>query len=375
MQPLLICKNSILFPERGNCMKKAYLVLADGTVFQGYGFGAEAIALGELVFSTGMVGYLEGVSDPAYAGQILVQTFPLIGNYGAIEADLEGNCSLRGYIVRECCEAPSNFRCEETLDAFLKKKGVPGICGVDTRAITRHIRDNGSMPAMICGEIPVDLSALAGCAVTGEVAKNTCIEKHLHPAEGEKKFSAAILDYGMRAYLISELQKRGCDVTVYPAGTSAEEILSAKHDGLLLSSGPGDPAENTACIAEIAKLLGRLPIFGVGLGHQMAAIAAGAQTAKMKHGHRGANQPVRAMNGGRTYITSQNHGYEVLSGSVQQGEICFVNANDGGCEGISYPRWNALTVQFYPDSHSCSMDTSFLFDRFIEMMGGENACR
>ena len=356
-------------------MKKAYLVLADGTVYQGYGFGAEAIALGELVFTTGMVGYLETITDPAYAGQIVVQTFPLIGNYGAIEADLEGKCALGGYVVRECCGEPSNFRCEETLDAFLKKNGVPGIYGVDTRAITRHIRDNGTMGAMICDEIPTDLSALQNVAVKNAVAKVSCPEKAFYPAECAKKCSAAILDYGMRSYLVRELVKRGCDVTVYPANTAAEEILAAKHDGLLLSGGPGNPAENTACIAEIRELLGKLPVFGVGLGHQMAAIAAGAKIMKMRHGHRGANQPVRETGGRRTFITCQNHGYAVIPTSVQQGEICYVNANDGGCEGIFYPQWNALTVQFYPDAHSCSKDTSFLFDRFVEMMGGENACR
>lgn len=356
-------------------MKKAYLILADGTVYQGYGFGTEAIALGELVFTTGMVGYLETLSDPAYAGQIVLQTFPLAGNYGAIKEDLQGACSLRGYVVRECCESPSNFRCEETLDAFLKKNGIPGIYGVDTRALTRHIRDNGAMPAMICPEIPADLSALKSYAVIGAVAEAACAEKALYPADGEKKYSVAILDYGMRAYLVRELQKRGCDVTVYPANTPAEEILAAKHNGLLLSGGPGDPAENTACIEEIRKLLGRIPLFGIGLGHQMTAIAAGAKVTKMKHGHRGANQPVRETDSVRSYITSQNHGYEVVSESMQQGKICFINLNDGGCEGISYPQWNALTVQFDPDSHTCSKDTSFLFDRFTEMMGGENACR
>ena len=231
------------------------------------------------------------------------------------------------------------------------------------------------MPAMICTEIPADLSALKAYRVCGMVEKASRKEKATFPAEGVKKHSAAILDYGMRGYLIPELQKRGCDVTVYPCSTPAEEILAAKHDGLLLSGGPGNPAENTGCIAEIKELLGKLPVFGVGLGHQMAAIAAGAMTMKMKYGHRGANQPVREVNGHRSFITSQNHGYEIIPTSLLEGEICYINANDGGCEGIFYPRWNALTVQFDPDSHSCSKDTSFLFDRFIEMMGGENACR
>ena len=353
-------------------MKKAYLVLSDGTVYEGSAFGADASCTGELVFTTGVVGYTETLTDPCYAGQIVMQTFPLVGNYGINETDFEGKCSLRGYVVREYCDEPSNFRSQYALDKFLKDNGVPGICGVDTRAITRKVREQGVMNAMICAEVPAELGALAECtAEQPDLSRETAV----FPAEGEQKYRAALLDYGARAYIFRELAKRSCEVTAFPADTPAEEILSGGFDGLLLSGGPGDPAENGARIAEIEKMLGKLPIFGIGLGHQMAAIAAGAKTAKMKYGHRGGNQPVRDCKAGCTYITSQNHGYEVISATVEKGEISFVNANDGGCEGIAYPALNAFTVQFDPEPQPGPRDASFLFDRFISMMGGESACR
>ena len=352
-------------------MNKAYLVLSDGTVYEGTGFGAESSGVGELVFTTGMVGYLETLTDPSYAGQIILQTFPLIGNYGVIESDFEGECFAKGYVLREWCDAPSNFRCQYDLDRFLKDRGVPGICGVDTRAITRKIREQGVMNAMICREIPADLSPIQNYAVTGVVNAVTCAQPSVHPALGETKKRVALIDYGAKRNIIRELQKRGCEVTVLPASTSAEAILAMQPDGVMLSNGPGDPGENTFCIAQIAQLLGNVPLFGICLGHQLTALAAGGRTEKMKYGHRGANQPVRELGGTRTYITSQNHGYAVVSESVQKGQIRFVNANDGTCEGVDYPEWNAFTVQFHPEACSGPKDTSFLFDRFMSMMGGE----
>ena len=353
-------------------MNKAYLVLSDGTVYEGTGFGAAASNVGELVFTTGMVGYLETLTDPSYAGQIILQTFPLIGNYGVIESDFEGECFAKGYVVREWCDAPSNFRCQYDLDKFLKDRGVPGICGVDTRAITRKIREQGVMNAMICREIPADLSPIRNYAVTGVVNAVTCAAASVHPAMGKTKKRVALIDYGAKRNIVRELQKRGCEVTVLPASTSAEAVLTLQPDGVMLSNGPGDPGENTFCIAQIAKLLGRVPLFGICLGHQLTALAAGGRTEKMKYGHRGANQPVRELGGTRTYITSQNHGYAVVSESIQKGQIRFVNANDGTCEGVDYPEWNAFTVQFHPEACSGPKDTSFLFDRFMTMMGGES---
>lgn len=352
-------------------MGKAYLVLSDGTVYEGVGFGAEASSVGELVFTTGMVGYIETLTDPSYAGQIVMQTFPLIGNYGMIESDFEGQCAARGYVVREWCDAPSNFRSEYDVDRFLKDRGIPGICGVDTRAITRRIREQGVMNAMICAKLPPDLSSVRDYSVKGVVDQVSCAAPSVHPALGVQRHRVALMDYGAKRNIVRELQKRGCEVTVLPARTSAEEVLALRPDGVMLSNGPGDPGENIYCIEQIQKLLGRIPLFGICLGHQLTALAAGGQTEKMKYGHRGANQPVKEAGGSRTYITSQNHGYAVVSGSIRKGKIRFVNANDSTCEGIDYPEWHAFTVQFHPEACSGPRDTSFLFDRFISMMGGE----
>ena len=353
-------------------MSKAYLVLADGTAFEGEGFGAPASAVGELVFSTGMAGYIETLTDPSYYGQIVLQTFPMIGNYGVIEADFEGECAIRGYVVREWCRQPSNFRSQYDLDAFLKAKGVPGICGVDTREVTKIIRERGVMNAMIAPRIPDDLSELRRYAVTGAVKAVSAGKTSIHPADGEQKRRVTLIDYGAKANIVRELQRRGCAVKAVPADTPAEAILADSPDGVMLSNGPGDPAENTECIAELKKLLGRVPLFGICLGHQLAALAAGGRTVKLKYGHRGANQPVKDLAAGRTYITSQNHGYAVVSDCLPAGRVRFINANDRTCEGIDYPEWRAFTVQFHPEACAGPKDTVFLFDRFIALMEGND---
>ena len=353
-------------------MKKGYLILQDGRVFEGVRFGAETDTVGELVFTTGMCGYIETLTDPSYAGQIVMQTYPLIGNYGIIREDFEGACCVRGYVVREWCDAPSNFRTDCDLDTFLKEQGVPGLYGVDTRELTRIIREHGVMNAAICDEVPADLTPIETYAVTGVVEAVSCREASVHPAEGEERFRVSLLDYGAKRNIVRELQKRGCTVTVLPAGTSAEEILAADPDGVMLSNGPGDPAENVYQIEQIRKLLGKVPMFGICLGHQLTALAAGGSTYKLKYGHRGVNQPVRDVEGVRTYITSQNHGYAVDSDTVKLGRVRFANANDGTCEGIDYPELKAFTVQFHPEACTGPKDTSFLFDRFVDLMkGGE----
>ena len=353
---------------------KRYLVLENGEVFAGLAFGAPCDTVGELVFTTGMNGYIETLTDPSYCGQIVLQTFPLIGNYGIIPADFEGKCCVRGYVVREQCTTPSNFRCEETLDAFLKENHIPGIAGIDTRAVTRILREAGTMNAAICDTVPDDLAPLRAYRITDPVPQVTTPESYTLQPEGSVLHRVALIDYGAKRNIIRELQKRGCEVTVLPASTPAEAILALQPDGVMLSNGPGDPGENTFCIAQIAKLLGRVPLFGICLGHQLTALAAGGRTEKMKYGHRGANQPVRELGGTRTYITSQNHGYAVVSESIRKGQIRFVNANDGTCEGVDYPEWNAFTVQFHPEACSGPKDTSFLFDRFMTMMGGADTC-
>ena len=353
-------------------MKKGYLVLQDGRVFEGVRFGANADTIGELVFTTGMCGYIETLTDPSYAGQIVMQTYPLIGNYGIIREDFEGNCCVKGYVVREYCDAPSNFRTDCDLDTYLKEQNVPGLYGGDTRELTRIIREHGVMNATICDEVPADLKPVETYAVVGVVEAVTCKEPTVHPAVGEEMFKVSLLDYGAKNNIIRELQKRGCTVTVLPATTSAEDILTSDPDGVMLSNGPGDPAENVYQIEQIKKLLGKVPMFGICLGHQLTALAAGGKTYKLKYGHRGVNQPVRDVNGVRTFITSQNHGYAVDSDSIQTGRLRFANANDGTCEGIDYPGLKAFTVQFHPEACTGPKDTSFLFDRFVELMkGGE----
>ena len=351
----------------------AYLVLSNGAVFEGRRIGALLDRVGELVFTTGMVGYLETLTDPSYFGQIVTHSFPLIGNYGVIEEDFEGQSALFGYIVRELCDQPSNFRSQYALDAFLRRQGIPGLQGVDTREIVRMTREEGVMNALICDAVPRDLDFLKSYQVRGAVASVTCREKAFYPAEGEEKFRVALMDYGAKRNIVRSLQRRGCSVTVWPAESRAEEVLDGDPDGIMLSNGPGDPKENRACIAEIRKMLGKKPLFGICLGHQLTALALGGDTVKLKYGHRGGNQPVKDRLTGRTWITSQNHGYAVVADSLKGvGQETFVNANDQSCEGMAYPGLNCFTVQFHPEACSGPRDTNHLFDRFLAMMGGES---
>ncbi len=353
-------------------MKKAYLVLSNGQIFEGEAIGAEGETIGEIVFTTGVVGYLETLTDPSYAGQIVVQTFPMIGNYGVIEDDFEGNCAVKGYVVREICDYPSNFRCQYDLDVFLKNHNIPGICGVDTREITRIIRESGVMNATICYSVPESLKKVKEYEIKGVVREESTKEIYECPAVGEAKYNVVLVDYGAKRNIIRCLAKRGCNVTVVPCSTSAEDILAMNPNGIMLSNGPGDPEDNEYSIAQIKKLIGKLPVFGICLGHQLTALAMGGKTIKLKYGHRGGNQPVKEVNGKRTYITSQNHGYAVVSESLKGvGEELFVNANDGSCEGMNYPGFNCFTVQFHPEACSGPQDTEFLFDKFISMMGGK----
>ena len=375
---------------------KAYLVLENGMVFEGRAIGcwpdsdAEA-AVGELVFTTGMTGYLETLTDPSYAGQIIMQTFPMIGNYGVISQDFEGKSFAKGYVVHELIDTPSNFRSEGKLDAFLKEQGIPGICGVDTRALTRLIRENGVMNACLyqSSEFKVQSANMPGLPerireyqvknAVAEVSTKEVLEfgpgsptsAACSCAEGET-LHVVLIDYGAKRNIIRCLVKRGCRVTVVPHDTPAEEILALKPDGVMLSNGPGDPAENEFEVQQIAKLVGKLPVFGICLGHQLTALAMGGKTYKLKYGHRGANQPVT--DGKRTWITTQNHGYAVESESMKgTAQLSFRNANDQSCEGLEYPGKRCFTVQFHPEACAGPHDTEFLFDRFLRMMRGEEA--
>lgn len=351
--------------------KKVYLTLQNGKVFQGYRFGANGEAYGELVFSTGGVdNCLVELTDPAYQGQMLVHTFPLVGNYGVVPAEFESEKpSVSAYVVREICETPSNFRCEGKVADYLKEQGVVGICGVDTRELTKILRDNGAMNAYI-GDKPLqDLSILQEYSVKNAVAKATCKEVREY-GDSNADYTVAFVDFGAKNSDVAEIVNCGCKVLRVPAYTKAEEILSMGVDGVVLSAGPGNPGENTAIIEEIKKLVGKKPIFGVSLGYQMLALALGAQTSKMKKGHRG-GQPVKALDTGRVYISSQNHGYEVVAASVAAGKIDYLNVNDGSVEGIDYPEQKAFGVQFDPSACSIAAPSNVLYDKFIANMKKE----
>ncbi len=362
---------------------QAYLILANGMIFAGQSVGAQGTTIGEVVFATGMVGFQETLTDPSYYGQIITQTYPLIGNYGMNGEDREsGRIWARGYIVREACRNPSNFRSETTLNSFLQSQNIIGIEGIDTRYLTRTLRESGVMNGAITTEFdpaaePARLAALLpqiqSYAVTGAVAAVTCrtaqtFEPTAQPAEWEAPLHVALLDLGCKNNIVRCLQKRGCRVTVLPGATTPAELAALAPDGLMLSNGPGDPAENVEIIANIAQMLDSgIPAFGICLGHQLTALAAGAKSTKLKYGHRGANQPVTDFALDRTFITSQNHGYAIVGDTLPRGAgvVSHVNANDKTCEGIAYTKWNCFTVQFHPEASGGPKDTEFLFDRFI----------
>ncbi|MDE5753109.1 MAG: carbamoyl phosphate synthase small subunit [Oscillospiraceae bacterium] len=357
----------------------AWLVLADGQIFRGKSFGATGTAIGEVVFTTSMTGYQETLTDPSYYGQIVTQTFPLIGNYGVNASDFESSKSyVNGYIVREWCDKPSNFRCEDTIENFLKQNQIIGLYHIDTRRLTRTLREAGVMNGAITTENPEEnpetlenlLKQIRAYAVINAVESVTDSERHVYAPE-EKKYQVVLFDFGYKRNIRQELVNRGCEVIVVPAQTSPEEIRELHPDGIMLSNGPGNPAENTQIIEnlkEIAKL--QIPIFGICLGHQLMALAHGAKTEKLKYGHRGANQPVIDLASGRTYVTSQNHGYAVVGDSLDPAiaEVSHINANDRTCEGVRYKKINAFTVQFHPEAHGGPLDTAYLFDEFISRM-------
>ncbi len=359
-----------------NKSKKAYLLLADGTVFEGQSFGAEGTVIGEVVFTTGLTGYQETLTDPSYFGQIVTQTFPLIGNYGINHEDNESAASyVSGYIVREWCNSPSNFRCEGNINDFLKEHNIIGIHSIDTRRLTRIIRETGVMNGAIttddvCENKTALLEKIKAFKVADAVKSVTNTEILTYEPE-EKKYTVALFDFGYKRNIRQELIKRNCRVVVVPAYTTAQEIKELAPDGIMFSNGPGDPAENVEIIENIKAIqqLG-IPIFGICLGHQLMALANGGKTEKLKYGHRGANQPVIDLESGLTYVTSQNHGYAVVNDSIppETGRVSHINANDKTCEGIRYTAVNARTVQFHPEAHGGPLDTSYLFDEFVDTM-------
>lgn len=352
---------------------KAFLILEDGTTFEGTSIGSQKEVISEIVFNTSMTGYLEVLTDPSYAGQAVVMTYPLIGNYGICREDME---SLKpwpdGYIVRELSRIPSNFRSEDSIQNFLIEHDIPGISGIDTRALTKILREKGTMNGMITTNENYDLNKILPKLKeykTGNVVeKVTCSEKTVLEGTGKK---VALMDFGAKKNIAKSLNERGCQVTIYPAGTKAEEIIADAPDGIMLSNGPGDPKDCGSIIEEIRKLYDTdLPIFAICLGHQLMALATGADTHKMKYGHRGGNHPVKDLATGRVYISSQNHGYVVDMDKMDENiaEPSFVNVNDGTIEGLKYKNKNVYTVQFHPEACPGPQDSDFLFDRFMEMM-------
>lgn len=353
---------------------KAFLILEDGTVFEGTSIGSAREVVSEIVFNTSMTGYLEVLTDPSYAGQAVVMTYPLIGNYG-ITPDMESQRPWpEGYIVRELSRMPSNFRCQGSIQDFLKKYDIPGIAGIDTRALTKILREKGTMNGMITTNESYCLEEILPKLKeynTGNVVDKVTCDKPIR-LEGKGK-KVALMDFGAKQNIAKSLNARGCQVTVYPAHTTAEEILKDKPDGIMLSNGPGDPKECGEIIQELKKLYqSDTPIFAICLGHQLMALANGADSHKMKYGHRGGNHPVKDLETGRVYISSQNHGYVVDTDNLDPSVAvpAFINVNDGTNEGLKYTGKNIFTVQFHPEACPGPGDSAYLFDRFINMMGG-----
>ncbi len=354
---------------------KATLILENGQVFVGKSIGSTEDRVCEMVFNTSMVGYQEILTDPSYAGQGVVMSYPLIGNYGVNPEDDESvRAWPEAFVVRHLSPRGSNFRNEGTLDDYLKQYNIVGIQGIDTRAVTKILRNQGTMNGMItCAEhfsVEDALEKIRAYRVTGTVERVSCKAPEYFPVENAK-YNIALLDIGEKRNMTRCLNARGCNVTVLPCHTPAEEILTGGYDGVMLSNGPGDPADNVEVIAEIRKLyVSDLPVFAVCLGHQLMALATGAKTGRLAYGHRGANHPVRDIRAGRVFITSQNHGYVVRSETVNPeiATVSHVNVNDGTCEGLEYRNKRIFTVQFHPEANPGPKDTEYLFDKFLEMI-------
>lgn len=352
---------------------KAYLILEDGSVYDGENVGALREAVSEIVFNTSMTGYLEVMTDPSYAGQAVVMTYPLIGNYGICHEDMESDRPwIDGLIVRELSEVASNFRNEDSIQNFLIKNNIPCICGIDTRDLTKRLREHGTMNGFITVDssfvVEKILQRIKEYSVKGVVKRTSTKEAYSLPGKGKR---VVLIDFGAKKNIARQLQKRGCEVIVVPCDTKAKEILKLKPDGIMLSNGPGDPKENVDIIKEIKKLYDTdIPIFAICLGHQLMALATGANTYKLRYGHRGGNHPVKDLETGRTYISSQNHGYAVDESTLDK-NICvpaFVNVNDGTNEGLRYINKKIFTVQYHPEACPGPRDSSYLFDKFIKMM-------
>jgi len=351
---------------------RAVIALEDGSLFEGESFGAQGEITGEVVFNTGMTGYQEVLTDPSYCGQIVTMTYPLIGNYGINADDFESDKpQVRGFIVRELCKRPSNWRSIQSLGDYLSRYGIIGVQGIDTRALTRILREKGTMKGIISTSEQFDFSSRKS-AIDEFVIKDPVMEvtaktvKYI-AGEGPK---IALIDYGAKQNIIRSLIKRGCDIHIFPADSTEKEIMSISPDGIFLTNGPGDPKDCTYAIKTIKELYGKKPIMGICLGHQLMALACGADTAKLKYGHRGCNHPVKDLKKDMTYITSQNHGYTIVEESIDPRSmtVSHRNMNDGTIEGISYKNAPVFTIQFHPEASPGPADTAYLFDEFMQMI-------
>ncbi len=353
-------------------MKKAVLALEDGTVFEGSSFGAKGEVFGEVVFNTGMTGYQEVLTDPSYCGQIVTMTYPLIGNYGVNPEDIESvKPQVRGFVVREVCQTPSNWRSVENLNEYLERSGIIGIEGIDTRALTRILREKGTMKGMISTSddfnINEHLENIKAFEIKDPVSEVTTAELKVYDGNGYK---IALVDLGVKNNIVRSLLKRGCKVYIFPANAAAEEIMKVEPEGIVFSNGPGDPKDCVDTIETIKSLFGKIPMLGICLGHQIMALAAGSDTERLKYGHRGCNHPVKDLDKDLTYITSQNHGYTIVESSIDTNKavVSHRNMNDQTIEGVRYLGVPAFTVQFHPEASPGPTDTGYLFDEFMEMI-------
>ncbi len=352
-------------------MKKK-LILEDGTVFVGEAFGSETSCVGEVVFNTGMTGYQEVLSDPSYCGQIVTLTYPLIGNYGINRDDFESiTPAISGFVVKEAADFPSNWRSEKSLDDYFKRKNIPGISGIDTRKLTRVIREHGTLKGALCNmneNVDDVLERLRATEIRRDQVKQVST-KTPYPSPGRGR-RVVLVDFGMKHGILRELNQRDCDVIVVPYHTKAEEILELNPDGIMLSNGPGDPKDVPEAIGMIQGILGKVPLFGICLGHQLFALACGANTEKMKFGHRGSNHPVKDLATGKVYITSQNHGFTVDDKSIAATrlEVTQVALNDGSIEGLKHKDYPAFTVQYHPEASPGPEDSNHLFQQFLDLI-------
>ncbi len=351
----------------------AYLILEDGSVFTGNSFGAHATVSGEVVFNTGMVGYTESITDPSYSGQILCQTYPLIGNYGVSRQDFESDgAKIEGYVVHELCNSPSHVTSEKNIDSFLRESGVPGISGIDTRALTKKLREKGAMLGVIStieglDELKEKLKRIQDPNSADLVSRVTTKEPVLYAGNGK---TVVVIDCGVKTNILRSLIARDLNIIRVPASFSADRIMALKPDGVVISNGPGDPKKVDYVIEATKELIEyKMPLFGICLGHQILALALGGNTYKLKFGHRGQNHPCMDVNTRRCYVTSQNHGFAVDPNSLKDARITFMNINDKTVEGIEHKALPAFSVQFHPEAAPGPTDTVFLFDKFVRMMG------